>query len=72
MLVFKKGKLVECTGEDFERIEGIYQSSSCLQAAVERLYTEFVYYRIPYKAESKRLSTTVVRDMAYNAVSAVV
>lgn len=71
MLVFKKGKLVECTQADFAKVESISKNASCLNDAVNRLYVEFVYFRLPYKAESKRVSTTVLKDMAYNAVSAV-
>ena len=72
MLVFKKEKLVECTQAEFAKIEGIYKTASCFNDAVNRLYVEFVYFRMPYKAESKSVSTTVLKNMAYNAVSAVV
>ena len=72
MLVFKKEKLVECTQADFAKVELIYKTATCLSDAVNRLYAELVYFHIPYKAESKRISTTDLKDMAYNAVSAVV
>lgn len=71
MLVFKKEKLVECTQAEFAKVEEIYKYASCFNDAVNRLYVEFVYFRIPYKAESKRISTTVLKNMAYNAVNAV-
>lgn len=71
MLVFKKEKLVECTQAEFTKIEEIYKYATCFNDAVNRLYVEFVYFRIPYKAESKRISTTVLKNMAYNAVNAV-
>lgn len=72
MLVFKKEKLVECTQAEFTNVEKIYKNSTCLNEAANRLYVEFVYFRIPYKAESKRISITVLKNMAYNAVNAVV
>lgn len=71
MLVFKKEKLVECTQAEFEKIEGIYKAATCLNDAVNRLYVDMVYFRMQYKAESKSVSTTVLKNMAYNAVSAV-
>lgn len=71
MLVFKKGKLVECSQEDFTMIECIFKNATCLNDAVNKLYFYLVYFLIQYKAESERVSSTVLKNMAYNAVTAV-
>lgn len=71
MLVFKNKKMIECTQEDFTRIECIYKNATSLIDATEKLYYFLVLNKIAYKMEKRTVTTTDLKDMAYNAVSAV-
>lgn len=74
MLKFKNSKLVECNQKEFDEIKSIYDNSSCFANAQAITYVLLVNGKLQYKTKEncKYLSTTVVRDMAFNALMAVV
>ena len=70
MLIFKKSKLVECSEKEFEFIERILQSSSCIAEAASRIRTHILRGDLEWN-EPKVYSTNYVSDLALNAVMAV-
>lgn len=74
MLKFKNSKLVECTQKEFDKIKSIYDHSSCFAGAQAITYVLLVSGQLQYKTKEncKYLSTTVVKDMAFNVLMAVV
>lgn len=67
---FKKLKLVECTREEYDLIQGVLQRI-CFAGATDYLFKRIATGTISWQAEKRSVSSVEAREMAYNAVQAV-